>query len=333
MDLYVSDTQSKKNRIESIDNNDDSKTRNKFELFSAKLLEILECPVCMEVVRSAPIYCCRAGHLVCNQCRPKLIICPICRSPDIGFRNILLEQIAFPVLDDMQMKCINHLFGCKQNDIGKNLQDHLKNCRYEQVRCPAYHHDNCTWQGNLFQSVSHAVHNKCAYVLRYSEDKHFRSSICDFSKGETIFKRIEKVYFKPIFLLSNTIVRFFLYLNIYREGSGEWVISMRSLAHKDITKNILFELKLLQHTSLDDSTKSNEYKFYYIGRVHHETVTDADIVKSGHYLHLSDIQVQTLTREKTIFDYTISILSCHEENGNVTITPIHPKTKNQQIAY
>ena len=38
-----------------------------------------ECPVCLEVPKSTPIFQCDSGHIHCNICHPKLQNCPICR--------------------------------------------------------------------------------------------------------------------------------------------------------------------------------------------------------------------------------------------------------------
>ena len=39
----------------------------------------LECPVCMETAE-IPIYTCNQMHLICSKCRPKLDVCPVCRT-------------------------------------------------------------------------------------------------------------------------------------------------------------------------------------------------------------------------------------------------------------
>ena len=64
-----------------------------------ELEEELECPVCLEVAKTAPIYKCQEDHLVCRsqtllqhqefffvfrQCRPKLEDCPQCRASFYG---------------------------------------------------------------------------------------------------------------------------------------------------------------------------------------------------------------------------------------------------------
>ena len=58
------------------------------------LKEDLECPVCMEVPTSLPIYQCLKGHIICNSCYPKLYHCPVCRislTPQV--RALLAEKI------------------------------------------------------------------------------------------------------------------------------------------------------------------------------------------------------------------------------------------------
>ena len=39
----------------------------------------LECPVCMETIRTAPVPCCRNGHLICGVCVQRTFLCPTCR--------------------------------------------------------------------------------------------------------------------------------------------------------------------------------------------------------------------------------------------------------------
>jgi len=65
--------------------------RNRREV-TEKLTDLLECPVCLDIPRSAPIFSCRNGHLICAKCQPKLECCPICRSPDVGCRNGFAEK-------------------------------------------------------------------------------------------------------------------------------------------------------------------------------------------------------------------------------------------------
>ena len=55
----------------------------------------LECPVCLETARGE-ILCCIHQHLVCSQCRPRVVECPQCRQPypPTPIRHRYAEKIA-----------------------------------------------------------------------------------------------------------------------------------------------------------------------------------------------------------------------------------------------
>ena len=54
--------------------------------------DLLECPVCFQIIDSVPIHQCQNGHVVCKDCHPKMETCPICRD-DKPIRNLKLEEI------------------------------------------------------------------------------------------------------------------------------------------------------------------------------------------------------------------------------------------------
>ena len=57
------------------------------------LRDLLECPVCMETIKSVPVYQCANGHVLCKDCIEKLNNCPICRNDSVLRRNLKLENI------------------------------------------------------------------------------------------------------------------------------------------------------------------------------------------------------------------------------------------------
>ena len=57
------------------------------------LKDVLECPVCLKVPRCAPIFQCERGHVVCNECHPKLVTCPVCRLPLGNTRSLISEKV------------------------------------------------------------------------------------------------------------------------------------------------------------------------------------------------------------------------------------------------
>ena len=56
------------------------------------LKDLLECPVCLETIKSVPVYQCANGHVICKDCIKKLNNCPICRSDSAPVRSLQLEK-------------------------------------------------------------------------------------------------------------------------------------------------------------------------------------------------------------------------------------------------
>ena len=61
--------------------------------FEEYIRDLLECPVCMEIIKSVPVYQCANGHVICMDCIEKLNNCPICRNDSELRRNLKLENI------------------------------------------------------------------------------------------------------------------------------------------------------------------------------------------------------------------------------------------------
>ncbi len=90
-------------RKRSLNQVDCDRVEKRIRLEVTKLVDLMECPVCLDFPRSAPIFSCRNGHLICAKCQPKLDCCPICRSPDVSCRNGFAEKFVSTLL--------NHSFG------------------------------------------------------------------------------------------------------------------------------------------------------------------------------------------------------------------------------
>ena len=70
-----------------------SKTYQNPSDFEEYIRDLLECPVCMETIKSVPVYQCTNGHVICKDCIKKLDNCPICRNDSTPARNLQLEKI------------------------------------------------------------------------------------------------------------------------------------------------------------------------------------------------------------------------------------------------
>ena len=95
--------------------------------------EELQCPVCLKIPRTTPIYQCNKGHIHCSECRPQLKSCPVCRASLRSMcRNLRLEQI----IEKFPQKCINHENGCQQPpNVHKEMSKHETNCKFRKVPC------------------------------------------------------------------------------------------------------------------------------------------------------------------------------------------------------
>ena len=63
-----------------------------------QILEILECPVCLEPPASIPIYTCDNGHILCNGCHQKFTNCPTCQTKLKDKRCLVSETIISEIL-------------------------------------------------------------------------------------------------------------------------------------------------------------------------------------------------------------------------------------------
>jgi len=113
-----------------------------------EVLQLLECPVCLDHI-TPPMKQCIKGHLVCNECFPRLPHCPTCRSPMNQERNLAIEQIARL----LKYPCRYYPMGCREAFILSKKGAHEQDCPYLQLKCPF--HGQCAFNGSLKDVVPH----------------------------------------------------------------------------------------------------------------------------------------------------------------------------------
>ena len=79
-----------------------------------------------------PIYLCERGHIVCNACQEKTLVCPLCRDSFSGTRSFVAEGI----VEKCTMRCKFAEQGCTEIMTGAQLMTHLKVCPYRLVSRP-----------------------------------------------------------------------------------------------------------------------------------------------------------------------------------------------------
>ena len=70
-----------------------SEEKQKSSDFEEYIIDLLECPVCLDTIKTVPVYQCTNGHVICKDCIVKLDNCPICRNDSLLVRSLKLEEI------------------------------------------------------------------------------------------------------------------------------------------------------------------------------------------------------------------------------------------------
>ena len=99
---------------------------------SEELREDLQCPVCLVIPRSAPIYQCEDGHIHCKKCHPGLQECPICRGRIGNTRSLMTEKI----IAKLPTKCAFAEYGCLEEEkLPQEMLNHEQNCIFRLMKC------------------------------------------------------------------------------------------------------------------------------------------------------------------------------------------------------
>lgn len=105
----------------------------RFEGLVSKLQAKVECPVCYDVPKKAPVYVCPNGHMVCRVCRQDN--CPTCRAcMSAGGTSVL----ALAVIENIPHSCEFQVHGCEVRCDLELLARHQTECGYRTVKCPNF---------------------------------------------------------------------------------------------------------------------------------------------------------------------------------------------------
>lgn len=133
---------------------------------SRDLASLFECPVCFDYVLP-PIHQCDSGHLVCSNCQPKLAtqICPACRGPLSGVRNLAMDKVAETVL----FPCKYANSGCSLRFLHNEKRKHEETCEFRPYACPCPG-TTCRWQGSLDEVLDHLLNAHKTITTLNGED-------------------------------------------------------------------------------------------------------------------------------------------------------------------
>ena len=139
-------------------------SKNDEEKSRAAILDMLECPVCLDYPRERPIYTCDNGHVTCSKCISKINgSCPTCRNAQIK-PNPFVGRMADKALEDVLVPCRFACHGCQSRERINAMEHHEEHCQYREVHCPAKHRGSCNWLGSLPKMVTHVKEKGCIQV-------------------------------------------------------------------------------------------------------------------------------------------------------------------------
>ncbi|CEM19291.1 unnamed protein product [Vitrella brassicaformis CCMP3155] len=118
----------------------------------SKTLELLECSVCCESM-IPPIYQCKEGHTICQDCRLRVKQCPVCRSETLDIRCRALERLA-ESLDEIN--CKYSCYGCRVTVKYATKKDHEQKCAFRPFPC-LHVCQGCSFEGSSNELVRHLV--------------------------------------------------------------------------------------------------------------------------------------------------------------------------------
>uniref|UniRef100_A0A6P3ZTW1 RING-type E3 ubiquitin transferase n=1 Tax=Ziziphus jujuba TaxID=326968 RepID=A0A6P3ZTW1_ZIZJJ len=112
--------------------------------------ELLECPVCMNLMYP-PIYQCANGHTLCSSCKGRVYnSCPTCRLELGNIRCLALEKIA----ESLELPCRYQILGCNEIFPYYSKLKHEKSCKCRPYNCP-YAGAECPVTGDISFLVMH----------------------------------------------------------------------------------------------------------------------------------------------------------------------------------
>tara|TARA_B110000259_G_C14031185_1_gene406766 strand:+ start:3541 stop:4665 length:1125 start_codon:yes stop_codon:yes gene_type:complete len=137
-----------KNKEHLIANND-----NKYIQF----LTNITCPICYNIYDN--IYMCHNGHTVCSNCYQNDNTCAYCRVIILPTSRVrILEEM----INNLELPCSYHMYGCKKNVLSKNRQKHENNCEFKPMKCMI---ENCNIVGNYDYIKNHINKNHMDKLL------------------------------------------------------------------------------------------------------------------------------------------------------------------------
>ena len=275
---------------------------------------MLECPVCMDLPRTGPIYGCRNGHHTCQKCSKPLQNCPVCRDPDIKCRQLMVENVLKTILKDTKIKCKHQ--HCQVEGMLEHITEHEYLCVAREINCPMSFRGNCQFRGHLRDFLRHIRDKKCCQMLLFPEWKReamdepfekcsvFQSHVGDNKTGSSILdtnNNMETLW-KPTLLLSKKILTAGMAcIFIARKSDGTWSLLIQVLVAKEVIKYWTVTIEVSDFKNPDAPV------FTFKGKPISQELSPKEAFETGHIMILKDNQIKPFVKSDTnhLFDYKI----------------------------
>jgi len=97
-----------------------------------RTLQSIMCSLCCDIMYAPITNQCKNGHTICGSCAKQCEMkCPSCRLAITHNRNLVLEQIAGPLV----VSCCNEEAGCKVKMPYCKINEHISKCEHQQFSC------------------------------------------------------------------------------------------------------------------------------------------------------------------------------------------------------
>ncbi|PNF19740.1 hypothetical protein B7P43_G14755 [Cryptotermes secundus] len=128
-----------------------------FDVLKRWISTQLECLLCVEIM-TPPIVVCSNGHMICNNCKPKLDKCHFCRAIITSRKNIFAEEIS----KLLKVRCSYAHEGCQVQESPDKIEEHEVACFYQPVECLAGSGAQCVvkcgWRGRKCELLGHVAY-------------------------------------------------------------------------------------------------------------------------------------------------------------------------------
>ena len=295
-------------------------------------IEILKCPICMELPRSVPIYKCPKEHQLCLNCSSKVDTCPVC-------------------LQETPIKC--KFDACNVKSLMAQLGDHEQVCKHRPVTCPLSLWNACAWRGSFIELIKHIKEKMCVSSILWWKGQSrfinegiasiednlamdvkspvFKLCLSDFpANSPSVFDRPNVItHWQPNMLLSKELELELSYHGLYvvvqRDSRGIWTLMVRSMLPAKMCERVRVKVKVmdwrgdLPKTSFinvnglkvkvilgqDDKTSA---MYVYHGKVVCQEMSMEEAIKTGRCLCLTDDQIKQFKgRGKNLFHYSVEV--------------------------